>query len=81
MKTDLIKSIFKVKNQSDFLKMAMEIFEYQYLNNSVYQLFTNSLGRKRKSVNAPEEIPFLPVEFFRNHKNPKPVTYSPFLRI
>ncbi|MEI6047362.1 MAG: acyl transferase [Bacteroidota bacterium] len=68
MKTDLRDRIFNIKNQSDFLQTALEIFDFQYLKNTVYQIFTDSLGRKRKAVDTLARIPFLPVEFFRNHK-------------
>ena len=60
--------IFQIKNHTDFIEAAIEIFEYQYLNNTVYQMFTNNLGKRRKSVDSLTGIPFLPVEFFRDHK-------------
>jgi phenylacetate-coenzyme A ligase PaaK-like adenylate-forming protein len=68
MKSSLRDRIFNVKDKSSFLATALEIFKYQYNNNSVYQAFINALGKQRDSVKTLFEIPFLPVEFFRNHK-------------
>jgi phenylacetate-coenzyme A ligase PaaK-like adenylate-forming protein len=60
--------IFNIKGESEFLETALEVFHYQYNKNSVYQHFTNSLGMDPSSVKTLAGIPFLPVEFFRNHK-------------
>lgn len=60
--------IFKIKDQADFLEITLEIFSYQHNKNTVYQDFITSLGRKREAVKDIDSIPFLPVEFFRNHK-------------
>ncbi len=59
---------FGLKDQDDFNSLALEIFNFQAENNPVYNRFLSGLGRDRKRVRKPDEIPFLPVEFFRNHK-------------
>lgn len=46
----------------------MEVFDYQYNKNTVYQEFIKSLGTKRDTVKNIFGIPFLPVEFFKNQK-------------
>jgi phenylacetate-coenzyme A ligase PaaK-like adenylate-forming protein len=68
MNNDLRNRIFNIKNQSDFTGTALEIFNYQYNNNSVYQSFINSLRKKPEDAVTLGSIPFLPVEFFRNHQ-------------
>jgi len=65
---NLKKKVFKIKSQSDFLESALEIFNYQYNNNSIYHHFVKSLGKDPAEISTPYEIPFLPAEFFRNHK-------------
>jgi phenylacetate-coenzyme A ligase PaaK-like adenylate-forming protein len=60
--------IFGIKSKADFLGNALEIFNYQYDNNDVYQDFIKSLGKDRSKIKTLYDIPFLPVEFFRNHK-------------
>jgi hypothetical protein len=62
------EKIFKIKNSSDFDECALRIFKYQFSNNPVYHSFITSLGRNSSEVSIPDDIPFLPVEFFRNHK-------------
>ncbi len=64
----LQKEIFKVDNQTDFLKIALKIFEYQYNNNKIYRSFIQSAGHDVSKINSFAEIPFLPVELFRDHR-------------
>jgi phenylacetate-coenzyme A ligase PaaK-like adenylate-forming protein len=68
MRKDWRDRIFNVKDQNDFWKTTLEIFNYQYNNNTVYQNFITSLGKDTSNLQTPFDIPFLPVEFFRNHK-------------
>jgi phenylacetate-coenzyme A ligase PaaK-like adenylate-forming protein len=65
---DLQRRIFSIKRAEDFWAISLEVFEYQYNNNVVYHDFINSLGKRSLKPKSPFEIPFLPVEFFRNHK-------------
>jgi len=60
--------IFNIKGESEFLETALEVFHYQYNKNHVYRYFIDSLGKIPSTVKTLAEIPFLPVEFFRNHK-------------
>jgi hypothetical protein len=46
----------------------MEIFRYQSTHNPVYSSYLKLLGKDASSFNSPEEIPFLPIGFFREHK-------------
>lgn len=65
---NLQKRVFNIKGQTDFLETALEIFNYQYNNNLLYHDFVKSLGKDPSNILSLFEIPFLPVEFFRNHK-------------
>jgi phenylacetate-coenzyme A ligase PaaK-like adenylate-forming protein len=65
---DLRNRIFGIKSKADFWGNALEIFNYQYDNNNIYHDFINSLGKDRSKIKTLYDIPFLPVEFFRNHK-------------
>jgi hypothetical protein len=65
---NLQKRVFSIKSQQDFSECAIDIFNYQYSNNSLYHDFVKSLGRNPSKILRLYEIPFLPVEFFRNHK-------------
>jgi phenylacetate-coenzyme A ligase PaaK-like adenylate-forming protein len=68
VKTELRNRIFNIKSQTDFLEATRETLKYQYLENPVYHDFILNLGISPASVNSLYEMPFLPVEFFRNHK-------------
>lgn len=66
--TEFSNKIFNNKSQTAFLETALEVFNYQYINNTIYQDFVKNLGKAHSSFKNLYEIPFLPVEFFRNHK-------------
>lgn len=65
---NLRKRIFNIKSYSEFREDALLIFNYQFNNNAVYHDFIISLGKNPSDVRTPSDIPFLPVEFFRNHR-------------
>ncbi|MHA6696984.1 LuxE/PaaK family acyltransferase [Chryseobacterium sp. A321] len=60
-------SIFDIKSKPDFLKAALETFQYQYENVEVYQRFVDFLNVKVSAVQKLDQIPFLPIEMFKNH--------------
>jgi len=60
--------IFDIKDTEDFNKAALEIFRIQYMYNSIYKDFTDSLGIDPEKVITIEKIPFLPISFFRTHQ-------------
>ncbi len=64
----LSERIFNISNQKDFNKITLEVFSYQYQDNKVYQQFCQLLKRNPENVSTIEEIPFLPIEFFKNKK-------------
>ena len=47
--------------------MALKIFRFQYENNLVYQEFCDFLKVDKQSVKSLEQIPFLPIQFFKIH--------------
>ncbi|MFM8241284.1 MAG: acyl transferase [Crocinitomicaceae bacterium] len=57
--------IFNISGPEDFSKKALKIFDYQAEKCAVYKKYLESLGRS-KPTNI-EEIPFLPITFFKNH--------------
>ncbi len=64
----LKQNIFKIKTEDDFNNLALKIFRYQAENNSVYKQYINYLGIKTDKIKSIEQIPFLPIEFFKTHK-------------
>ncbi|MBN1251108.1 MAG: acyltransferase [Bacteroidales bacterium] len=62
------KNIFNLLSESEFGDIAIDIFKYQYKNNIVYKQFVDYLNVDYKKINTVEQIPFLPIEFFKTHK-------------
>jgi phenylacetate-coenzyme A ligase PaaK-like adenylate-forming protein len=67
MKPGFKDIIFNIADQESFLDTAMKIFKYQAENNMVYSEFLKGLKIVKEDVKKIEEIPFLPVELFKNH--------------
>ncbi len=64
---DISDKIFSVQSQVEFNDLALEIFRYQYAHNIVYQDYVKSIGRDVYAVKTINDIPFLPVSFFKTH--------------
>lgn len=60
--------IFKISDQREFQEIAFEVFKYQAIRNIVYHDYIKFIGKEPDSVKSLNEIPFLPIEFFRNHE-------------
>lgn len=67
MKSRFRESIFGIMDDSDFMSAVIEVLTYQYENNPVYRSFVDSLGWSPWKLKNLNDIPFLPVEFFKNH--------------
>jgi phenylacetate-coenzyme A ligase PaaK-like adenylate-forming protein len=61
-------NIFSINADNEFNAVSIEIFRFQYENNSLYQSFCNNLKLDPSKVNQIEQIPFLPIEFFKSHE-------------
>jgi len=61
-------AIFNIASESDFNSLAIQIFKYQFNNNKVYRSFCDLLYKNPSSINTTEEIPFLPIQFFKTHQ-------------
>jgi hypothetical protein len=53
---------------ADFEELALEIFRYQYANNTIYQQYTDALGIRPGEVKSLLQLPFLPIRFFKSHR-------------
>ncbi|MEC3906627.1 acyl transferase [Tamlana sp. 2201CG12-4] len=60
-------SIFSIKSQTAFEDLAIQVFKFQFENNKVYRSFCDLLYKHPSEVNTIEDIPFLPIEFFKTH--------------
>ena len=60
--------IFSISSQKEFEKITLKVFRHQYNNNLVYQDFCSLLKKDKSNVKSIEEIPFLPIQFFKSHE-------------
>lgn len=63
-----LKNIFDIKTEDDFLAASLKTFRYQYDNIEVYRKFVDYLKINPEEIESLDEIPFLPIEMFKNHQ-------------
>jgi phenylacetate-coenzyme A ligase PaaK-like adenylate-forming protein len=66
MKSQRIDKVFSVQ-ESDFEATTLEIFRFQYEQNPVYKAYADAIGAGPLSVHKCDQIPFLPIRFFKSH--------------
>ena len=64
----IISQIFDPKSKMHFENLALHIFEHQSEKCPVYANYLNQLDINPKSVNHFDQIPFLPIQFFKSHQ-------------
>ncbi|MCK0188852.1 acyl transferase [Arenibacter sp. F20364] len=63
-----LETIFTISTDEEFKAMALKTFGVQFRENLVYQEFCRHLGKSVSNVKTIEDIPFLPIEFFKSKK-------------
>ena len=66
MMIDLNDFIFSSK--ATFTEKAIKVFHFQHQQNRVYKRFADNLNCDPSLVTALEQIPFLPISFFKSHE-------------
>jgi hypothetical protein len=61
------ENIFHPFSEDEFLIHALALFHFQYEQNKVYRSFCNMLNINVKNIKTVEQIPFLPISFFKTH--------------
>ena len=62
------KDIFNITSQKQFDKLALKVFRFQHENNKVYREFCDFLNTNPQKVKTIQQIPFLPIQFFKSHE-------------
>jgi len=62
------EAIFNIQDSSEFKKLALEIYRLQYNSNPVYRAFAGMIRRTPAAVHRFEDIPFLPIQFFKTQR-------------
>lgn len=63
---DLEKRVFAAR-ADNFTGLALEVFRFQYQYNEVYHQYCNALKINVSEVDSLDNIPFLPIAFFKSH--------------
>ena len=63
---DFKHTLFKI-NEETFTDRSLAAFKYQYSSNSIYHSYCQYLHKTPETVKNLEDIPFMPIEFFKNH--------------
>jgi len=61
-------SIFDIQTPQAFDQLALKIFKYQATNNLIYHKFITLLGICIDDVKKITDIPFLPIQFFKDYQ-------------
>jgi phenylacetate-coenzyme A ligase PaaK-like adenylate-forming protein len=64
----MFKEIFNIESTKEFDQLTMRIFKHQFENNPVYRSFCDLLYIHPSDVKKLEQIPFLPIQFFKSHQ-------------
>ena len=65
---EIENSIFNIKNEDDFKEVALSVFQFQAMTNSIYKEYLQLMNIEINEITSIEQIPFLPIEFFKSHK-------------
>lgn len=68
------KDIFKAHDPERFEQICLDLFHFQYQNIPVYQDFVKALNIKTEEVVQIKDIPFMPIEFFKDFQVKAPNT-------
>ena len=68
MRVDFSQQIFSISGAGEFGALALEIYRHQYRNVPVYRDYCIQLGKRPHRVERPDQIPFLPIAFFRERQ-------------
>ncbi len=59
---------YKITTTAQFEWAALQAFQKQYADNTVYSQFCNLLNILPEAVQEVDQIPFMPISFFKEHK-------------
>jgi len=64
---EIRQKLFEVSDDN-FEAFALEIFQYQFSHNEIYREYCNLLREDARNIRKINDIPFLPIEFFKTHR-------------
>lgn len=75
------QQIFSIQTNEQFAEAALSAFQYQATNCDIYREFITRLSINPANISTIQQIPFLPIEFFKAHNvisstDPVEVTFT-----
>ncbi|MCW3075448.1 MAG: putative acyl protein synthase/acyl-CoA reductase-like protein [Bacteroidetes bacterium] len=64
--SELEEKIFNINSEEEFNGLALDVFNIQYRNNSVYKLWVDLIKVNPAHITHIAQIPFLPIGFFKS---------------
>lgn len=61
-------AIFNIQTPTELESASLDVFKFQFENNRVYRSFCDLLYIHPSAVKGIEDIPFLPIQFFKSHE-------------
>lgn len=65
---ELEEKVFASINEKELPVIALEVFQFQYHNNSLYRDYCTVVRKSPENVKKITDIPFLPISFFKTHR-------------
>lgn len=62
------KPLFLNHSEGNFDALAIDVFRFQVTHNPVYASFVKGLKKDPEMITDVRDIPYMPVEFFKNHR-------------
>lgn len=66
--SDSFKKDLKSIDSKNFESASLDLFSYQWHENKIYNFYCSQLSKNPTNVRKLEDIPFLPISFFKTHK-------------
>lgn len=61
-------SVFKITHSLSFNEISLQLFHFQYQNNSVYREYVDLLKIDSSKITEINQIPYLPIRFFKSRE-------------
>lgn len=65
---ELEQKVFAISNEKEFSAIALDVYNFQFCHNFIYRHYCKAIGKTPETVQKVEEIPFLPISFFKTHQ-------------
>ncbi|MBE7685454.1 LuxE/PaaK family acyltransferase [Tenacibaculum piscium] len=60
------QQVFNIQSEQEFIQVTLHIFKHQFKHNKTYRSFCDLLNIYYTDVKNIEQIPFLPIQFFKS---------------